>query len=169
MGRNARIERKRKILNITAVIIVLILCLSGCSSKDYSIEYERKLISTLQTQEFVEAKEIFDFEWDRAFAISENYIDGKGFTEKYNLDISIEAVPESSHDTLRRVVFVDSNGEFVFLFSFWDADELCLAEDGIVIYPETIIKKSDKRKSGFCVEFIVQQEDYLILSDNTGH
>ena len=169
MGRKLRISKKsikhcRTIKSCVFILLVflLVICLSGCFSSDNSKEFEDKIISELQVKESVLAKDIFDFEWELAFAIKEGYIDGESFAEKYGLDISIENVPESVNDQRRRIVFVDSDGEFVFLFSFWDSNKLCLAEDGIIIYPETEIHKSNKYKHGFCVEFLVQPEDYLV-------
>ncbi len=51
---------------------------------------------------------------------------------------------------LRRIVFVDENGDFAYEFRF-NIEKLGLMEEGMIIYPETIIKKVEINSDGRCI------------------
>lgn len=83
-----------------------------------------------------QVKDIFDFEFDRAYVIKDNYISGADFAEEYDLDISVDEVGKTSAEIQRRIVFVDAEGKYVFEYQY-SAETLFAKEEGFVIYPDT--------------------------------
>ena len=129
----------KKILSFLLCLIMLFYLAScGQSNEDYT----SKLISVMNEQEETTVKDIFSFEFDRAYIFhqADCYFDGETFTKSYNLDISIEQVDEGIADYIQRIVFVDKEGKFVYLFECI-IEDVFFAETGIVIYPETTIER----------------------------
>lgn len=121
--------------------ILFVVCfLVSCSFSDgNSEEYCDMIISKLQVQDSIRVDEVFEFEFDRAYVFNDCYISGKGFADRYDLNIDISEVEPGVSENIRRIVFVDANGKFVFEFKY--TTENLLFEEGVVIYPETTIRR----------------------------
>ena len=104
--------------------------------EDYSV----KLISLLNEQKELTVRDVFSFEFERAYVFDDCYISGEGFAKKYNLNISIEEVKAGASENIQRIVFVDESGDFVYEFKC-DSNEMIILEKGKIIYPETIIER----------------------------
>ncbi|MEE0264059.1 MAG: hypothetical protein UD936_00380 [Acutalibacteraceae bacterium] len=124
-------------------------------------DYTKKMLTMLSEKSEFKASEVFDFEFDRAYVFldDEYYYDGESFAKEHNLDISIEEVYTGDQEGIRRIVFVDEKGDFVYCFSFWISD-LELSEYGMIIYPDTIIKRYDEAPEGE-VMFEICSDDYF--------
>ncbi len=129
---------KRILALVIAVFFLFALTSCGQSSSDY----KSKLIVDISNKGTTTVGEIFDFEFDRAYIFDylDGYLDGAWFVEKYDLDISIDKVEAGKADYIQRIVFVDKEGDFVYLFECIMTDVL-FAETGVIIYPETIIER----------------------------
>lgn len=132
----------KKILTYTSIILLIILISLIILKVNKPINYENKIIKIFETKEKVKFKDIFEFEFDRAyfFALKDCYLNGEQFAKTYNLDISINEVKEGEADYINRIIFVDKNGNFIYEFKF-TMDKLNMHEKGIIIYPETTIEK----------------------------
>lgn len=132
---------------IFAFVIAISFLLALTSCRQSGNDYKSKLISVMSDTGTTTVGEIFDFEFDRAyiFTYADGYISGAGFAERYNLDISIHQVESSPTDNIQRIVFVDQEGNFVYLFKCMISDAY-FAETGIVIYPETTIERVSSKE-----------------------
>ena len=139
-------------LVLLPIIFLLIIHIASHKKEDYST----KLTSVLKKQENVTVQEVFSFEFERAYIFNDCYISGEGFAKRYNLDISINEVKTGTSENVQRIVFVDELGDFVYEFKC-DKSEVLIPEEGIVIYPETLIE----RKSSV-------QEEVLIIGFQSG-
>ncbi len=160
MGRKCKVT-----LSIVLVIVVLILsfgiiCTILQENKvDY---YSNILVSALKDKDKITVRDVFLFEFERAYIFEDCYISGEGFVERYNLDISIEQVRPGASENIQRIVFVDDEGLFVNEFKC-DSREIVILEKGKVIYPNTVIeKKGSKEKKPLEISF--KSTDYY----NTG-
>lgn len=118
------------------------------------INYSAVLIEKLNLQQQIVVKDIFDFEFDRAYVFKDCYLSGEGFSKAYNLNISINQVPAGSQEYIGRIVFVDDLGNFIFEYQY-DKNELIAITEGVIIYPNTTIKKCDCAKNGaYAFDFI---------------
>ena len=61
----------------------MLLSLASCSQEKE--DYANKLISVLNKQEKTTLKDVFSFEFDRAYVFNfeDSYLDGDGFSKKY--------------------------------------------------------------------------------------
>lgn len=84
---------------------------------------------------------------------------GESFARQYNLDISINQVEAVDTEILRRIVFVDENGDYIYEFRY-NVEKLTLMEEGMIIYPETIIKKEGIEPNGRCIIELVGNYKY---------
>lgn len=105
-----------------------------------NVEYKEKLVSILSVQEQTTVNDVFQFEFKRAYVFDDCYLSGDGFSERYNLELSISQVKNGTSENIQRIVFVDEKGKFVYEFKC-DICEIVIVEKGLVIYPETIIEK----------------------------
>ncbi len=96
----------------------------------------------------------FSFEFDCAYVFNfeDGYLNGDGFAQKYNLDISISQVETGKTDNVQRIVFVDEAGNFVFLFQC-TMDEMFIESKGVVIDPETVINRSSSQEKPLQITF----------------
>ncbi len=135
-------KTKKIFLLIVSVILVIAVSITAFVVTKSKDKYADKLMKALAKQEKVTVKEIFDFEFDRAYIFGQPdcYFDGRSFAEDHGLNISIEQVPIGTADYNQRIVFVDKNGDFVYEFSCV-YDTLNIKSKGIVIYPDTVIEK----------------------------
>ena len=126
-----------KLMALWGLLITAVFT-SGCKAKlPSSKEYCQKLYNNLSKATEVTLGEVFDFPFDRVYFINENYMDGPMFSERYGLNLNIPQVEESSREDVRRAVFVNQDGDFVYEFDYEYADKLLPLREGIVAYPET--------------------------------
>lgn len=130
-----------KKLDVLILCGVLLFCLASCGQSNE--DYTENLISILNRQENSKVKDIFSFDFDRAyvFNLEDSYLNGTGFAKNYNLDISISQVGAGESDCIQRIVFVDESGKFVYLFKC-STEEIYIESKGVVIYPDTIINQT---------------------------
>lgn len=122
------------VLFVTLTIIIPIIIVNNVPKNcDY---YQEKIILNLNDNSELKVSNIFDFDFDRAYVFKDSYISGEGFAEYYNIDISIDEVEATGHEYMRRIVFVDKNGDFVYNFTF-RSYELNVKNEGVIIYPNT--------------------------------
>lgn len=104
--------------------------------------FTETLLCKLKSDESFQVKDVFDFEFDRAYVIGDPYISGKTFVEKYHLNLSINQVEKTSSKTQKRIVFVDKDGNYIFCYQY-SSEELIPKAEGFVIYPETEMKRTE--------------------------
>ncbi len=127
------------IFSITLLVVfIFLVIISGF--KLQKNDYTDKLTSSFTNTKEITVKNIFPFDFKCAYIFNDSYLSGEGFALRYNLDISIPQVNSGASENLQRIVFVDEQGSFVYEFKC-DKTEICIIEEGIVIYPETIIEK----------------------------
>lgn len=131
---------------------IMMLCFASCGQEKE--DYTAKVVSFMNSKEETSVQDVFAFEFDRAyiFNFEDGYLDGDGFTQKYNLDISISQVEAGKTDYIQRIVFVDEAGNFVSLFQC-AMDEIFIESKGVVIYPETVIKRSSSQEKPLGITF----------------
>ena len=149
---------------LTIAIIYIILVSNGLIDtydNKRAEQYIEKMKTALEEKQEVEIREIFEFDFDRAYVFKDTYVDGKGFSSFYNLDISIDQVDKTYSEEVRRIVFVDEKGDFVYEFRY-RMGKLYIKEEGMIIYPYTKFKKWESSIEGSQgIEFIdVKDEDY---------
>lgn len=154
-------------------IVLVIFAITNCdNTKKYDIsdalKYENKIISILTQQDQVALNEVFDFHFHKAYAIEETYLAGNEFAEKYGLDISVEEMLPNDSDNIRRIVFVDEKGEFVYEFRYNSGRRLRADIEGKILHPNTIIRKTDsliEDENVIGIEFLVDRKDILVADD----
>jgi len=136
------------------------------SRADLYVEQIKKAIGTGNNE--VPMNQIFTFDFDRAYVFKDNYIDGERFTQIYNLNLSIDQIESVDAEFIRRIVFVDKNGNLVYEFRY-DYSDLNPKEEGMIIYPNTKIKCCSSRsvvEGSMGFEFLgVKETDFY---DKTG-
>lgn len=132
--------------------VIMLFCFASCAQEKEA--YTEKLISALKEQEETTVKDIFSFEFDRAYVFNyeDGYRDGDSFAKEYNLNISISQVEAGGTDTIQRIVFVDKSGEFVYLFKC-NIGQIYIESDGVVIYPETVIERKTLQEDRLRITF----------------
>ncbi len=125
-----------------AIVIVVILNLSLTFNINDSLHYTNILIDIFDEQQKVRVNDVFAFNFDRAYIFNDCYISGEGFTERYNLKLSIEEVDAGVSENIHRIVFVDKNGDFIFEYKC-DANQVSFDNESLIIYPTTQILKCD--------------------------
>lgn len=118
-----------------------------CISLQKEENYSDKLISFFSEQQTATVQDIFSFEFDRAYIFDDCYISGEGFAQRHNLDLSINEVQSGANENVQRIVFVDESGDFIYEFKC-DSSEVILLEEGIIIYPETVIERTSSIQEG---------------------
>ena len=85
---------------IMACIMCVIMLFCFASFGQNNEGYTAKLVSVMNEQEETTVKDIFSFEFDRAYIFHQTdcFFDGEIFAKTYNLDISIEQVDEGIAD-----------------------------------------------------------------------
>jgi len=141
-------------LLLLLVILTMVIVFDGSQHEKRSAKYTKTLIEKLNTQQQVKTKDVFDFQFDCAYVFNDSYLSGEGFAKRYHLDISINQVESGVRENIRRIVFVDEWGNFVFNYQY-DSNELNAKEEGMIIYPNTVIKKTDPVIAGaITIEFL---------------
>ena len=132
------------ILIITALVLIVafvigLIAFNVKRSRDYNF----KLVSAMNDEEMVTLKNVFSFDFHKAYVIDDPYISGEDFAKQHGLNISISQVKAGTSEDIQRIVFVDSLGSFVYEFKC-NKSEIIIAENGIVIYPETVVERLSK-------------------------
>lgn len=121
--------------------------------------YCKKIISALDNAEIITVGDVFSFEFDRAYILNDAYMSGEAFENQYNLGLSIKEVKNGDTDWVQRIVFVDKDGFFVYEFQC-HREVLRIYEQGMVIYPETLIKEYISDQEGAPAVFFDSSERY---------
>ena len=74
-----------------------------------------------------------------------------------DLDISIDKVENGMADYRQRIVFVNKSGDFVNLFEC-NIDEVYIENKGVVIYPETVIKRESSEANPLKINFETSEQ-----------
>lgn len=152
-------SRTIKILSFTLLVCFFCSLMVGCFNFSKDEKYTKKIISKLKDNETFIVSEIFEFDFDRAYVISDNYIDGELIAQKHGLNISIEEVKETETENIRRIVFVDTEGEYVYEYQY-SHSQLNAYEEGLIIYPYTKIEKSEMQWIDHAITFKFLSEEY---------
>ena len=159
----------KKVKLLLVVVMVLLLSVSlitGCNRIPNNSHFRDKFVSVFNENEEATAKDIFSFEFDRAFVFKECYLSGEGLMVTYDLDSSIEEVKSGVTERLLRIIFVDKNGDLVYEFRY-DIYEMCIEEMDIVIRPETkVYRVSAAGEEPLKIKF--DSTEYLVRKDTTG-
>lgn len=140
------------------MLISATLIITSLINSNANIDYTDKMITMLNENSEIKVKDVFQFDFDRAYVFNDCYISGEGFSERYNLDISIDEVESGVQEYIRRIVFVDDNGDFVYEFQY-DATQLNAYEEGMIIYPDTVIEKCNPSIDG-AITFKLHSSEY---------
>lgn len=130
----------------TTVVIVLLTGINPftkqedvCFSWESSSTIDNKMKEIIKEKSEFQLKEIFDFEFDRAYVFKDSYLSGDAFVKIYDVDIDISNMffmPD--HDHFMPIVFVDKEGKLIF--EYQASNGLFFPDKGMVIYPNTVIK-----------------------------
>ena len=108
-------------------------------SWESSSTIDNKMKEIIKEKSEFQLKEIFDFEFDRAYVFKDSYLSGDAFVKIYDVDIDISNMffmPD--HDHFMPIVFVDKEGKLIF--EYQASNGLFFPDKGMVIYPNTVIK-----------------------------
>lgn len=172
-------KRYKKVLLISVCLIIIvfialaIFVIKNCFNTrkydmDRALKYENAIISILSQQDEATLQDVFDFPFYQAYVIEDSYLAGEEFAQKYGLDISVEEMLPNESENIRRIVFVDEQGEFVYEFRYCFGQRLCADIQGKILHPNTIIQKIDnliEDENAFSIEFLVDEKDKLVVDD----
>lgn len=173
MKRHTKIQLISFCLIAFVVIVLAIFAIINYDNEtkydiDKAAKYENKIISILEQQDQVAVKDVFDFPFYKAYAIEDSYLAGDEFAQKYGLDISVEEMLPNYYENIRRIVFVDEKGEFIYEFRYTYGQRLCADIEGKILHPNTIIRKTNNlidAENAFSIEFLVNEKDKLVIAD----
>lgn len=153
------------ILTVILVIIVFKNIHISRYDKATADRYTKKMIIMLNRNESFEIKDIFDFNFDRGYVVSDSYNDGKTFNEVNDLNLNIESLESLSADYVKRIIFVDKEGNLIYDYQYY-LDDLVPKNEGVIIYPTTKVQKCESTVVGAVgFEFLgVQESDYYSKS-----
>ncbi len=147
-------------LIVGSIIVVLVLSTSFPIEKSYVDKFRNAVAND---GEEVMINQIFDFDFNRAYVLhaEDCYMSGSEFSENYNLDLSIDEVDEEYTETVKRIIFVDNQDRFIYLFRY-DTAQIDPKIEGIIIYPTTRIRKCPTWIEGSVgIEFLdIKESDY---------
>ena len=123
------------------------------------INYSKVLVDKLSLQQQVSVKDIFAFNFSRAYVFKDSYISGEELAKAHKLNISINQVYNTHQEYIGRIVFVDESGNFVFEYQY-NKNELVAIEEGMIIYPDTKIQKCEVDVNGVFSFNFVSSEYY---------
>lgn len=160
---------KRKI--VVGGIMVLFLIITYIVIRSVRISphpnYAKELLLAFQRKETASVSEIFSFEFDRAYIFDDCYISGSGLADRYNLKISIQQVEPGVSESIQRIVFVDAQGNYLYLFQC-DRNSLEIKENGVIIYPDTLIRKDASAQKEATVLLFESNEFYNVPGGQVG-
>ena len=119
----------------------------------------------LNRNESFEIKDVFDFDFDRGYVVADSYNDGKTFNKVNGLNLNIESLESLSADYIKRIIFVDKEGNLIYDYQYY-LDDLVPKNEGVIIYPTTKVQKCESAVVGAVgFEFLgVQEADYYSKS-----
>ena len=121
-----------------------------------------QLTETLNKKDYVLAKEFFEFDFDHGYILNDGYASGEYFSKKYGWIITSSELPYQDSDYISRIVFVDENDKFIYLFNYTVDEGRAKAyfiNRGVIIYPDTKIIKYKAINDGFTV-LKFESDDY---------
>jgi len=101
--------------------------------------YKNNMIKALEKTGEIELGEIFTFDFDRAYVMSEPYFGGKSLSNAVGVNITDKQVRPGSDESRGRIVFVDEKGDLVYEFRY-DNFKFGIKEKSLIIYPDTKIR-----------------------------
>jgi len=136
MGSKCGMNIKKIIVLIICIILMIVVLVISNRKEDYVSD----LISIFNKKQKITVGEVFSFDFEKAYVIDDCYITGEGFSERYNLELSIDQVKPGTSENIQRIVFVDEQGDFVYEFKC-DFNQIVWDKQPVIIYPETIIER----------------------------
>ena len=134
---------KRSFMFITILVFIVILITFMCAcnqvrSLQYhgSEYYSEKMLQLFETSDKLIVKDVFDFDFDKAYVSDAVYADDKYFLEKLNVETTID-IPTLETGAHNRVLFIKDN-KIIYDF-IYQMYEIRVFEMGTWIYPDTII------------------------------
>lgn len=132
-----------------SVIIVISVC-RGVNSFVHDIYTSNnpylEISSYYNEGDSFKLKDIFRFEFAKAYIISDYSLTGTEINDKYDLDIKNIKLGVMSgtvqNENLVRIVFVDDNNNFIMDCCYNKSSEFIITDEEITVYPNTLFKIS---------------------------
>lgn len=148
-----QVIKNRKLLVVILcgiIFVILLFVISILGKKKYpdSEFYDEKMFLLSETSSEVKLGDIFDFQFDKAYVselISETYADEAYFLEELDVDTNID-IPTLESGVHYRILFVKDDTiiyDYIYYMS-----EVRIAETGIWIYPDTVLKLKQSNSIG---------------------
>lgn len=141
---------------IITILCTTLLIISACFISD-AVSFEvHKLhtshnyyaeINEHKEDEKFKAKEAFVFDFEKAYIISDCSLNGNEINETYNLNLNIKQIEVEHNEDLRRILFVDKNGNYITDYCYNIKSEFTIIDEDIVIYPNTYMRIVDYKPS----------------------
>ena len=149
---------KCRIIGIACICLSIALLIGIILVVKRKENYSVKLFASFEKDDEVLVRDVFGFSFDRAYVFDDCYLSGEGFTQRYQLPLSIDQVQSGASENIQRIIFVDESGSFVYEFQCGKS-EVLIAEKGLVIYPDTEMKRiSEPSKTPLTILF--QSEEH---------
>lgn len=157
-----RVTKKRVLLISFLVFIVLfflllIIIFSNYRKKRYldSNDYYERMLMLLETSSELKIKDVFDFEFDRAYVTYETYGDEKYFLKELNVDTNVD-IPTLETGAHNRILFIKDD-RIIYDF-IYEMNKICILKTGIWVVQDTTIilmqqNSSDKGESIIQIDF----------------
>ena len=159
-------EIRNNLLIITSFVLVLLsiaVLFVGCKKEQFESNnyYENKFFIKESKIEFI-MKNVFEFEFDKAYIASETYGDKKYFLKKLNADADID-IPMLESGAHNRILFIKDD-KIIYDF-IYEIGEISFVNKEIFVYPDTqitILRHNSINDGKFFVEVEVE------VDENTG-
>lgn len=102
-----------------------------------SNDYYEKMLLLSETSSELEMKEVFSFEFDKAYVANEPYGDEKYFLKKLDVDTAIN-IPTLETGAHSRILFIKDN-RIIYDFVY-EMGKISISEVGIWVYPSSIMR-----------------------------
>ena len=130
-------------LLIAFVLLLLTLCLilssSAVDKNNLNDTYAQKIHQKLANGESFLLGDIFEFEFDEAYAIPERYSTGDFLLKKYNLTSSVEIKDVIYSETNRILFLKDRCVVFDYYYSLLSEYKIFTPQDDLIIFADTKI------------------------------
>ena len=161
---------KLMLLVLVAIFVIAAIFLYKCVNNSVRDTYTSNNpyleISTNYKQgDIFKFKDIFRFKFSKAYIISDYSLTVNEINEKYCLNIKNiklgTRLDATQNKNLRRIVFVDSNNNYIMDSSYDTSSEFVITEEEITVYPDTRI-----RISGYIhIDNTDSESDSVIICD----
>ncbi len=150
-------------LVLSAVVVSIIWFLQGFDWDFYNDfkakKYEKRIVKALEKADEIELQEVFTFSFDRAYVVYEPYFDGERLSKQANIHVTNDQMTALGNELIRRVIFVDEDGYFLYEFRY-NTLEFDIKDKGIIVYPESKMTAWSRREGVSGIEFLgVREED----------